>query len=78
MKTMDTAQTIFATFIIAAVIATGFYFVVIYRKKRGVVNKHPHFDPHASHNHNPGNNGGSNPTATRVNGGYNGGGGLGG
>ena len=36
--------------------------------------KHPHFDPRDSHNHTPGHNGSTNPTATGANGGFNGGG----
>ena len=73
---MNTAEAIFAAVVIAALIATAIYFVVVYRKKGGAVNKHPHFDPRASRSRDLGNNGGSSLNATRANGGYNGGGGL--
>ena len=73
---MDTFQAVFAAFMIAALIATAIYFAAIYRRKTGAGNKHPHFEPRATRDHNPGNDGRNYPNATRVNGGYNGGGGL--
>lgn len=71
---MDTTQTVIAAFVITALIATAIYFLVIKRKKAGVGNKHPHFD--AIRDRELGNDGRNYPNATRVNGGYNGGGGL--
>lgn len=74
-EAMDTAQTVFAAFMITALIATAIYFVVIYRKG-SAANKHPHFESNATRNHELGNDGRYYPNATRVNGGYNGGGSL--
>lgn len=77
-EAMNTAEAIFTAFMIPAFIATAIYFVVIYRKRRGAVSKHPHLAPRASRSRDLGNNGSSGPNATRANGGYNGGGGFGG
>ncbi|GIU57757.1 hypothetical protein [Arthrobacter sp. NicSoilC12] len=73
---MDTTQTVFAAFVITALVATAIYFLVIQRKKAGAGNKHPHFEPRAKRDRELGNDGRNYPNATQVNGGYNGGGGL--
>ncbi|MCI9869469.1 hypothetical protein [Arthrobacter humicola] len=71
---MDTTQAVITALIITALIATVVYFVV--RKKVGAGNKHPHFEPRATRDRELGNDGRYYPNATRVNGGYNGGGSL--
>jgi len=73
---MDTTLTVIAAFVITAVIATAIYFLVLQRKKGGAVNKHPHFEPRATRDRELGNDGRNYPNATRVNGGYSGGGGF--